>query len=323
MGPAKKTLYEILGVPRDANPLDIGLAHQRRVAEMRRAVPPDPSAEALVQQAYEVLGDEKRRAVYDAQLLTAAERSAAAEQATTDLEIGEEEAPKRKLPVIPIAIGAVVVLVALFFALRPASVPPPPEPVAAAPKPATPPPPRARTAAEIAGGAAASTGRVMVFAMSGSATPIGLAVSTEPGIMVTTCHGIPAGGKLVVNVGKERFPADLTITDEALDLCRLSLPGYEMPPSRLAAQEPRAGDRIYTLGLDAKGELTAAEGTVRAIRGQLMEISTPIAAPATGAAVYDAYGGLVGIGTARHDQGPNVHMAIPATAIAQMRSRTK
>ena len=39
----KKTLYEILGVARDANELDIGLAHERRVAQMRRTVPPDPS----------------------------------------------------------------------------------------------------------------------------------------------------------------------------------------------------------------------------------------------------------------------------------------
>ena len=320
MAPPKKTLYEILGVPRDANEMDIGLAYQRRQAEMRRSVPPDPSTEALVQQAFEVLSSEKRRAAYDAQLLTAAERSAAAEQSTTDLEIGEEEPPKRKLPIVPLAIVAALVAVVLFIALRPASPPPAPPPVAAAPKPA---PPKPRTASEIAGAAAASIGQVMVYSMSGEATPIGLAVGIDSGTMVTTCHGIPAGGKLVVRVGKEQHPADLTITDESLDLCRLALTGYTTPPVKVAADEPRAGERIYMLAPDAKGELVAAEGTIKSLRRSLIEISTPVAHTASGAAVFDAFGNLVGIASARHGEGPGVHVAIPAAAIAQMRSRAR
>ena len=322
MAPPKKTLYEILGVPRDANPLDIGLAHERRVAEMRRAVPPDPSQEALVQQAFEILSNANRRVAYDQQLITAAERSAAAEQTTTDLEVGEEEPPKRKVPVLFLAGIAVACAIAAFFVFRPAPAPKP-EPIAVAPKPAAPPPPTIRSALEVLGTAAPSTGRVMAYSMSGNATPIGLAVSIEAGNMVTTCHAISAGGSLVVKVGKEQFPADLTITDEALDLCRLSLPGYGTPPLKVSSEEPKAGDRIYTLALDAKGELTAAEGTVKAIRGKLIEITTPVAATGSGAGVFDQYGALVGIATAPHDQGANVHVAIPAASIGQMRTRTK
>jgi hypothetical protein len=322
MAHPKKTLYEILGVDRDANPLDIGLAHERRVKEMQRAVPPDPSAEALIQQAFEVLSDQKRRAAYDAQLLTAAERTAAAEQATTDLEIEAEE-PKRKLSPLHLGGIAVVCAVIAFFAFKPAPEAPQPEKVVVAAKPAPPPPPKPRTALEVLGNSATSIGRVMVYSMSGSATQIGLAVSTEPATMITTCHAIAAGGKLVVRVGKDQFPADLTITDEALDLCRLSLPGFATPPLKLSTEEPKAGDRIYTLSLDGKGDITSAEGTVKAIRGNLIEISTPIAADATGAGVFDQYGALLGIATAPHDQGANVHLAIPSSAIAQMRSRTK
>src|SRR6187402_2021530 len=114
----KKTLYEILGVPRDANESDIGYAHDRRVAELRRLVPQDPSAQALVQQAFEILSEPKRRAAYDAQLVTVAERNAAAEQTTTDLEIGEEEAPPPKLPWIALAAAGVIVVAALVFGLR-------------------------------------------------------------------------------------------------------------------------------------------------------------------------------------------------------------
>jgi hypothetical protein len=324
MAPPKKTLYEILGIPRDANPLDIGLAHERRVAEMRRAVPPDPSAEALVQQAFEILSNANRRAAYDAQLITAAERSAAAEQATPDLEIGEDEEPKRKIPVVAIVLVAAIAIGVAFFALRTPSEPPPAAAIAEAPPaPPEPPAPKPRTAAEVLGSAAGSTGRVMAFSMSGRTTPIGLAVSTEPGVMVTTCHAITAGGSLVVRVGKEQFPAELTITDETLDLCRLSLPGYTTPPVKVSGQEPKAGDKIFTLGQDAKGELTATEGSVKAIRGRLIELTTPVSAAASGAGVFDEYGSLLAIAVAPHNQGANVHVAIPARAIAQMKTRTK
>ena len=325
----KKTLYEILGVPRDANESDIGYAHDRRVSELRRILPPDPSAQALVQQAFEILSDAKRRAAYDAQLVTVAERNAAAEQSTPDLEIGEEEKPLPRLPWIPLGIVAVIIVAGLVFVARKSEAPKPAAaPVAEAPKPAPPPPPpRARSAAEVLGSAATSTGAVMVYSMSGSATPIGLGTAIEAATMVTPCHAIPAGGKLVVRVGKEQLPADLTITDEALDLCRLSVPGHTTPPLKLAPEDPKVGDKIYTLGLDAGGQITAAEGTVKALRkgaaGPLIEISTPVPATASGGGVFDQYGNLLGIATARHDQGPGVNVAISAASIAQMRSRTK
>src|SRR6187402_3565113 len=189
----KKTLYEILGVPRDANESDIGYAHDRRVAELRRIVPPDPSAQALVQQAFEILSDPKRRDAYDAQLVTVAERNAAAEQTTTDLEIGEEEAPPPKLPWMALGVVAVIVAIALVIGLRKQEpLKPPVESVAEAPKlPPPPPPPKARSAAEVLGSAATSTGAIMVYSMSGSATPIGLGTAIEAATMVTPCHAIP------------------------------------------------------------------------------------------------------------------------------------
>ena len=82
MASGKKSLYEILGIERDANSIDIGLAYERRRAALARAVPPDQSEGALVQQAFEVLSDAKRRAAYDASLVTAEEKAAAAAQAT-------------------------------------------------------------------------------------------------------------------------------------------------------------------------------------------------------------------------------------------------
>ena len=77
MASPKKNLYEILGVARDANALDIGLAFQKRTAELQRAVPQDPSAQSFLHQAHEILANPKRRAAYDASLVTAAEKAVA------------------------------------------------------------------------------------------------------------------------------------------------------------------------------------------------------------------------------------------------------
>ena len=329
MAPPKKTLYQILGVARDASPIDIGLAHEMRMSDLQNRTPPDPSALALVQQAFEILSNPKRRAAYDSQLLTASEKAAAEQQAgAPDLEIGDDEEPKKKLPIVPIAAVAVVVIVALFFALR-SPAPKAPATVAEAPTPAAPPPapPKMRNAAEVLADAVTSAGPLMVYSMSGAATPIGMALGIDQGTMVTTCHGIPAGGKLVVRVGKEQLPADLTITDEALDLCRLSVAELTTPPLKLATDEAKAEDKIVAVAIDAKGALVTTEGTIKAVRkgksGNLLELSTPIGANASGAGIFDQYGKLVGIATVPHDQGAGVHIAIPSTAVAQMRSRTK
>ena len=110
MANTKKTLYEILGIARDANEIDIGLAHERRGYELQRAVPQDANAAALVRQAFEILSNPKRRAAYDASLLTADEKAAASQQAEPDLVLGDEDEdkPARKLPLIPIAIAVVI-----------------------------------------------------------------------------------------------------------------------------------------------------------------------------------------------------------------------
>jgi hypothetical protein len=327
MAPPKKTLYQILGVARDASPTDIGLAHEMHMSDLQNRTPPDPSALALAQQAFEILSNPKRRAAYDSQLLTASEKAAAEQQAgAPDLEIGDEEEPKKKLPIVPIAAVAIVAIVALFFALR-SPAPKTPTLVAETPKAVVPAPPKMRNAAEVLVDATPSAGPLMVYSMSGAATPIGMALAIDQGAMVTTCHGIPAGGKMVVRVGKEQLPADLTITDEALDLCRLSVAGLTTPPLKLASDEAKAEDKIVTVALDAKGALVTSEGTIKAVRkgksGNLLELSTPIGTNTSGAGVFDQYGKLVGIATVPHDQGAGLHIAIPSTAIAQMRSRTK
>lgn len=332
MAQTKKTLYDILGVARDANPIDLGLAYEQRTAELQRAVPQDPSAEALLHEAMEVLGDARRRAAYDASLVTAAERAAVSRQAEPDLVLEEEPgtAPKR-IPWAAIGIGVAIVFAVLYFALRPTRLPDPDArksgpPAVEAPKPApAPAPPKALAAADILKQATRSSGQLVSVDMSGRSVPIGMALAIEPNTMVTTCHGIQAGGKLVVIIGPDTLAADLSITDETLDLCKLAVAGMNARALTLATEEPRAGDRIVAVGMNAAGALAATEGTVKQLvaspNGKVIELSVPVAASASGGGVFDLQGRLLGIATTPHTYGANLHIALPASWIAQIRSR--
>jgi S1-C subfamily serine protease len=328
MASQKKDLYQILGVPRDANSIDIGLAYRRRTSELQRAVPQDPSGQSLLHEAHEILADPQRRATYDSSLVTAAEKAAASEQAEPDLvlESGEEEEDPRKKFVKPGIAVVVVIIIAIFFAMRSGHAPeaPKPEPVAEAPKP---PPPQPIGPDQILRTALQSVGRVMSYEMSGRAVPLGFAVALEPGVMVTTCHGITGGTQLVVKVGEESNSGSLTVTDEVLDLCRVSVPALKGHAVTLAPEDAKAADTIYLLGANAKGELALTEGTVTQLRsageGKVLEISVPIAPTGSGGAVFDVFGRVIGIATTQHSYGANLNIAIPAAAIAQMRSREK
>src|SRR6185369_2142418 len=136
MASAKQSLYEILGIGRDANSIDVGLAYERRRAEAAKRVPPDASEVALVQQAYEVLSDPSRRAAYDASLVSAAAQP-------TDLLLEPEPAPTTRRPTwAGVGAGIVILAAALFFTFHKTA--PPPKEETPAPKPvvqAPPPPP--------------------------------------------------------------------------------------------------------------------------------------------------------------------------------------
>ncbi|HET7728721.1 MAG TPA: trypsin-like peptidase domain-containing protein [Usitatibacter sp.] len=331
MAQPKQTLYDILGVPRDATAADIGQAYERRKAELQAAPNPDANALNLASEAHQVLRDPRRRAAYDTSLVAAEARAAAGVQAQPDIVIEPDDtAPAAsKRPWVPIAAGIAIVIAALFIFMRPARLPPPPatapQAEAEAPKPVAPAPapPKPRSGVEVMADAVTSGGQLMSYSMSGQAIPLGIATSTEPGTMITTCHGIPGGAKLVVRVGQQSHPADLLITDEALDLCKLQVSNFQVPPVKVSTEEPKAGDRIFAMGVNAKGDFAVTEGTVKQLlnttEGKLIELSMPVGQYSSGGGVFDAYGRLIGISTFQHRSGLSI--AIPAADIAKMRSR--
>ncbi len=325
----KKSLYEILGIAPDANELDVGLAYEKRLQERQRSVHHDPNEEALVQQAYEILSHPKRRAAYDASRVSAVEREAAAKQSPDlVLEETDSEPPARPKWLVPAIVAGVVVLVAAFFMLRsgpPAQKAPPP-PVAEAPPP-PPPPPQPQSAAQILAKAVRATGQLLSYDMSGAAVPLGIAASLDPATVITTCHGMAAGSKLVFRQGAEMQSAELLVDDEVLDLCKLAVPGLAAAPLAIANEEPKAGDKVFALGVNSKGAFALTEGTVKQVRMaqnvKVLDLSIPIAPAASGGPVLDAFGRVVGIATTPHRYGAGVNAAISSAWISQMRSRAR
>jgi len=323
MAGRKKSLYEILGLARDASAIDIDLAYEQRRKALEQAGGTDPAEMTLLREAHAVLRDPKRRAAYDATLTTADERDAAAASAEApDLAL-EPEAPARKLPWIPIALGVVVLIAILWAVTRPQAPARTAEPMPGTQPVATPPPPAKKSGPEILADASTSGGQLLSYSMSGSAIPIGLAISTEPGMMVTTCHGIPAGAKLVVRVQGTSYPAELVLTDEVFDLCKLQLPTFTTPPVKLAEADAQAGDAIWAVGADQAGAMAATAGTVKRILdttdGKLIELSMPVGQFSSGGPVYNANGRLVGISMFQHRSGLSI--AYPVSWLPQMRSR--
>jgi S1-C subfamily serine protease len=283
-----------------------------------------------VQQAFEVLSNPARRTAYDATLVTAEERAAASEQAT-DLLIDPEPTPVPKKPLwIGAGAGAVVIVAAIYFTFMGGKPAPKEAPVEPAPKPvvqAPPPPPKPLTPETILSGVTSSVGQVMSYELSGQARPIGLAVAVDRGVFVTTCHGIPAGAALVVRIGTESHSATLSMTDEPFDLCKLAVPDVLGGGLAPAAEELKAGDKLYVLGANPKGETALTETRVKQLRptplGKVIELDAPVTPNGSGGAVLDAFGRLVGIATTPHTYGVGLEIALPAAWLYEMRSRTR
>ena len=127
--PAKKrTLYDILGVERDANAIDIGIAYKARIEALNRSPGADPNEVNLVHEAYHVLCMPNERAAYDAKLISMAEKAAAKESAQSPdlvLEPDEEEKPPAWKNKYVLTGGALLVALLAFWAMR---SPPKPEP---------------------------------------------------------------------------------------------------------------------------------------------------------------------------------------------------
>ncbi|QJR09574.1 hypothetical protein DSM104443_00623 [Usitatibacter rugosus] len=326
--PAKKrSLYDILGVQRDAMAIDIGVAYKKRLAEMERRPGTDPQEIALVREAYHILCQPKEREAYDASMITREEREEAKAHGAPDLvlEADDEDtvaAKGRKRGILIAAVVAFVIVAAIvFWRMGSGDRSTPPAPIAAdkvaAPPP--PPPPKTRDATEILGIAAPVIAGILAYDISGKPQPVGNGVLVAPDAIVTTCHALPPSATIVARIGVESVPATVAIFDEDLDLCRLTITPVSARPLVPHTDEPKAGDKVFVVGYHEGTHLSVVEGTVKALRAtntaRMIDLSVPVPAGASGGGLFDAYGRLIGVLT---DKG---NAATAAGSLAQMRTR--
>ena len=286
MAPVPRTLYDALGLDREARLGEIRRAYDRLVAEFDLdTTPPDPRREALIREAFAVLSDPQRRADYDRTLETLA---------------APPPAPGGSKAVAIGAAAAVVAVVALagwFFGGRR------PAPTVAA-----------RPVAEILAEASRSVGRMQAFELSGNPVATGVAFAVAPGVMATACQGLAPGAQVVVRIGSREVPARMDAADEALGLCRLAVDGAGSWPLP-GGPVPRAGDKVYAVGLSGAGEVQLAEAQVKRVfsEGGRSVVDAGIAVPAGhgGRPLLDAGGRIVAAAVAPPGGGAAVHVVIP------------
>jgi len=272
--------YRILGVTRNAKPEEIRRAFERLRAAMREeATPPDPRRVVLLQDAYDTLSDEARRAAYDEALREGAPRAA-----------------NRRGMWIAIAVGIAVALglAALPFRRSDDGAP-------------------ARSETEILSAASVAVGRVHAIDISGRATPLGLSFAVGHGRLLMACAPIPPNSEIVVRIGTRDVPARIAAASRGDGYCALDAPAAGSWPLAIAPSLPQEDAPVYATRVSATGEVTLARGNVHRIErrgaGAVLELSGDAAGEERGGPLLDAHGRVVAIAS-----GEGRFAAVPAAA---------
>jgi hypothetical protein len=266
MAAPQDTLYDVLGLSRDASAGDIARAYRRLVKEFEKdTTPPDPRREARIREAFETLSDEARRAEYDG-TLAAAEKAPATSRA--------------KAVALGAAALAVLGVAGWILAGRQG-----PTEIQGAPAPLF--------QAEVS----RSVGRVQAIGMDGKVVDTGVAFTIAEGVMATTCEGLVPGAQIVVHVGARPAPARIATVDEALGLCKLAMDGGGSWPLATGGPALRIGDRVFAAGPGPTGEFQFVEGSVKRLAEEggrtLVEASVPIVPALGGRPLLDSAGRVV------------------------------
>jgi S1-C subfamily serine protease len=328
----KRTLYEVLGVDREASAEEIAAAYRKRIEELTAAPSQDNSALALARDARDILSDTYLRTNYDASLVRPAAPATPPEQDETPEQTSELWLRQHKWPVA----AAVLLLICIaWFALHrpsPRIHKAPAKPVAAeaaaeAAEEEAPAAEAARSPKDIFNEVSPSVVRINVMDGASRLIDSVSGVVIEPGIVITNCHVAVRGTTLGVKVRNEIRPATVQVADEALNLCRLSVPGLDIPPVQIGSVWTlRTGQRVLAIGAPVGIEASMKDGVVSTLAqidlGTVIHTTAQISPGWSGGGLFDMSGHLVGITTYHHPFGPNINVALPADWITQMQARS-
>lgn len=218
---------------------------------------------------------------------------------------GEPQAPLDDSPAAVAArhrrtwfvLGGVVAVVAVLLALYSFFSQPPPPPGSG----------HTLSARQVGAVMAPLVGRLESIGVSGQPQFAGLAVTTAPGEMATTCHSLPPGGQLEVYFQDGRSRAESARINRAIDLCLLQVATTGRETAKLRVGDPSNGEKLFVVAMDdVKLPPYLVEARVVDLISESGGMAMKIEAKqefASGAAVFDTQGRLVGIITSPHRYG--------------------
>ena len=266
-----RTLYDILGITRNAKPHEVERAHRRLRARMQQeASVPDAREAALLQKAYEVLSDPARRDAYDASL----------DVPTSALE--RARASRRRRAYAAGGVVAAVLAVVGFHSAWPSRHSEP-----------------SRDPVEIAQAASLAVGRVEAVDLGGGVKPLGLAFAVGEGTLATSCDGLAPTTQLVVSFAQRKVPARVAAGSGKDGVCRLAADGMGSWPLAIAPRVPGVGAEVYATQLAPGGQVRLVAADVRQVAGEAgittITVGSPADAAPPGGPLLDAQGQVLGV----------------------------
>lgn len=298
-----RTLYEVLGVSRNAKVTDIQLAYNRLRAEMKReSTAPDPRWAAMAKVAVETLIDPEKRAQYDKTLDALVPALARARRKKSGRGAG-------------IAIAAGVLLAAgggawYYFVGAQGS------------KPAATSAEAGMTPQQVAEEVAPRIGRLQGALMSGEVRDLGIVVAVAENEMVITCRGFVAGAHLTVKVGQIAQKAELARVNEELDICTIAVrgtgSGLKLRGSGASPSEKLLAIAPHPTGGQPVWRPVSVARALQDPKGPALELKAAEALE-NGTPVFDSQARLVGIAVTPHGYGEGLVAALGSSRIMQSR----
>lgn len=323
--PAKKSLYEILGVGPRATPEEIAAAYERRRSQVDAAPTPDTGLKMALREAHAVLSNPQRRAVYDNSLKGRETRALnQARQAQRE----EERSGLGKAPVV--VLGLVLLVGGGWWLAKRSSQA---EPVRAQvqrldPRAASAPVAEGPTLSpeQLYAKVSQSIVRINVLRRDGTPVALGSGVVIDTDTVITNCHVALDGDTVQVREdNKDALPATVTVADEEFDLCKLRVSGLTKKPAQISSARVAVGQKVFAIGSPRGLDMTLSDGLVSSLRegpaGQYIQTTAPVSPGSSGGGLFDQRGRLVGIITFQVRGGQNLNFALPVEWFDKMTTR--
>jgi len=147
---------------------------------------------------------------------------------------------------------------------------------------------------------------------------VGTGITVAPGVVVTNCH--VTRGAISVRVAKRGglWPADGQFADAEHDLCFLSVPSWPGRPVRFAEEGAlRLYQPVVAMGFTGGADVSMTPGEITGLHGhdggRIIQTTSRFTSGASGGALLDVEGGLIGVLTFRLRGNIDHYFSVPAS----------